>query len=107
MARELPEERRIRQRIAAVIEARRIIRGLGEAELAQAAAVDDRQMHRVLKGESGLSVYSLSRVARALGWTLGELMYVAFPPNKGRRVAPRRRAAPVLTRAALRDPHAQ
>jgi transcriptional regulator with XRE-family HTH domain len=84
MSRPVPEEQRIRQRIGAVIEARRVLRGLSEPELAAAADVDDRQMHRVLRGQSGLSVYALDRVARALGWTLGELMFVAFPPN-GRR----------------------
>jgi transcriptional regulator with XRE-family HTH domain len=85
MARDLNEEKRIRHRIGVVLEARRVIRGLSAVELAQAAGVDDRQMHRVLKGHSGLSVYSLARVARALGWTLGEMMFVAFPPNGGNR----------------------
>jgi transcriptional regulator with XRE-family HTH domain len=91
---DLDEEKRIRERIGEVVDARRAVRGLTESELAHSADVDDRQMSRVLKGKSGLSVYSLARVARALGWTLGELMYVAFPPNgrRGRRAVPRRRS---------------
>jgi transcriptional regulator with XRE-family HTH domain len=89
------EEREIRERIGRVIEARRIVRGLGVEELANASSVDLSQLLRVLKGKSGVSLYSLSRIAHALGWTLGELVYVAFPPgkNKGRRpLVPTRRA---------------
>lgn len=76
----VPDEKTIKVRIGSVIEERRSVRGLSEVDLARTASVDDRQMHRVLRGESGLSIYSLARVAAALGWTLGELMYVAFPP---------------------------
>lgn len=90
--RDAAEEQKIRARIGAVVEARRVMRGLTPSELARAAGVDDRQMHRVLRGESGLSIYALARVARVLGWTLGELLYVAFPPApKGRRAPTRGR----------------
>jgi transcriptional regulator with XRE-family HTH domain len=96
MARNQTEERQIRERIGRVIEARRIVRGLGVEELAALARIDLSQLLRVRKGTSGVSLYSLSRIAHALGWTLGELVYVAFPPgkNKGRRpLVPSRRAA--------------
>jgi transcriptional regulator with XRE-family HTH domain len=87
------EEREIRRRIGRVIEARRIVRGLGVEELAKASRVDLSQLLRVISGKSGTSLYSLSRIAHALGWTLGELVYVAFPPNKrqGRRGPAKRR----------------
>lgn len=86
MTRATGEEQVIRERIGAVIEARRIARGLGAEELARAADVDLSQLIRVVKGRSGFSLYALSRIARALGWSLGELVYVAFPPGgKARR----------------------
>jgi transcriptional regulator with XRE-family HTH domain len=90
MTRNRAEEREIRERIGKVIDARRVVRGLGVEELAKASRVDTSQMIRVLKGKSGVSLYSLARIARALGWTLGELVYVAFPPvqRKGRRPMP-------------------
>lgn len=76
----------IAARIRDVIESRRIALGLSPAQLGGIARVDDRQMKRVLDGKSGLSFESLARVAGALGWTLGELMLVAFPPRRRRRV---------------------
>jgi transcriptional regulator with XRE-family HTH domain len=102
MARDAAEEREIRERIGRVIDARRVVRGLGVEELAKASRVDTSQMIRVLKGKSGVSLYSLNRIARTLGWTLGELMYVAFPPGqpKGRRPTPAS-----LLRSAFRHQH--
>jgi transcriptional regulator with XRE-family HTH domain len=90
MVRNRSEERQIRERIGRVIDARRIVRGVGVEELAKASGVDPSQMGRVIKGKSGVSLYSLARIARALGWTLGELVFVAYPPNKsrGRRPLP-------------------
>ncbi len=99
MERDPQREVAIRKRIGEVIAARCAIRGLSTEELAKVAGVDDRHMARALTGETGLSTYSLDRVARALGWTLGELMYVAFPPGpKARRVPAALRAARLLVR---------
>jgi AraC-like DNA-binding protein len=86
-------EQSIRDRIREVIAARAAIRGLTPEEVAKAAGIDDRQMARAMRGASGFSFYSLERAATALGWSLGELMYVAFPPPaKGRRLPVRGRA---------------
>jgi transcriptional regulator with XRE-family HTH domain len=109
MTRNRTEERVIRERIGKVIDARRIVRGLGVEELAKAAAVDTSQLIRVIGGKSGTSLYSLSRIAHALGWTLGELVYVAFPPGKrqGRRGPVKRRVVRVVrpARSSLNDKH--
>src|SRR6266540_4941135 len=103
MTRDPGREMAIRERIREVVATRAAARGLSPEDLAKVAEIDDRQMARAMRGESGFSFYSLERVARALGWSLGEVMYVAFPPVKGRRVVMPRRAASVVRSPANRN----
>lgn len=54
--------------------------GLAPADLASFAEVDDSQMSKVLAGRAGLSLYSLRRVAAALGCTRAEILAEADAP---------------------------
>lgn len=57
---------------------------LTRRQLALAAAIDDRQMARVLAGRSGLSIESLSRIASALGCHPADILREALPARVGR-----------------------
>jgi transcriptional regulator with XRE-family HTH domain len=74
MARTRKEEKAIRRAVGVAIEQRRADAGIGVDALAKAAQVDTSQMGKVLRGECGLSLYSLSRVARVLGCAPGALL---------------------------------
>lgn len=67
-------EREIRRRVGAAIEQRRLARGFGVDALAKAAEVDTSQMAKVLRGECGVSLYSLARISHALGCTPAEIL---------------------------------
>jgi DNA-binding Xre family transcriptional regulator len=93
-----------RRRLGAEIARRMAARGMKPADLATAAGLDDSQMSKVLGGRAGLSLYSLRRVADALGCTRAELLAAADAPlEEGRRPVRARPAA----RAVRADPHPQ
>jgi transcriptional regulator with XRE-family HTH domain len=94
MGRRKNEEAAERKRLGAEITRRMVVAELTPADLAAAAEVDDSQMSKVLAGKAGLSLYSLRRVAAALGCTRSEILAAVDMP-KVRRVAPARSAARV------------
>lgn len=71
MAPPVRSQKRILQQIVSTIERERKAQGLSKSVLADAADVDLSQMGKALSGKSGLSIYSLQRVASVLGLTLG------------------------------------
>lgn len=79
----IKEEREIRRRVGSAIEQRRLARGLGVDALAKAAEVDTSQMAKVLRGECGVSLYSLSRIAHALGCTPADILAAFEPATAG------------------------
>jgi transcriptional regulator with XRE-family HTH domain len=95
MARHKSEEAALRRRVGAEIARRRVAGRKKPADLAAVAGIDDSQMSKVLAGRAGLSLYSLGRVAAALGCTASEILAGAEqdPAPKSRRVVPRRAAA--------------
>lgn len=79
----LPDET-IRQRLGRAIDRRRAELGIPVVRLASQSGVDLSQLVKVLRGRTGISPYAAAHVARALGWTLGELYLAAFPPRRSR-----------------------
>ena len=79
--------------IGSAIDKRRTKAGISISQLAAAAEVDDRQMKRVIAGKSGLSIYSLGRVAAALGCHPADILRDAIPQRPIRRATPRRSLA--------------
>jgi transcriptional regulator with XRE-family HTH domain len=73
------DKKRIRRSVGAAIESRREACGIGVDALAKASKVDTSQMVKILRGRSGVSLYSLPRIAEALGCTPSELLAAAFP----------------------------
>lgn len=73
MARHKAAEKRIRKRVGAEVERRRLIAGLTRDDLARAADIDPSQMSKVLRGECGLSLYSLKRLADVFGVPVRDL----------------------------------
>lgn len=78
-------QKRVLRQIVTTIERERKAQGLSKSVLADAAEVDLSQMGKALSGKSGLSIYSLQRVAAVLGLTLD------LVPS-GRRSSPRNAA---------------
>ncbi len=70
MAPQSRPQKRILRQIVSIIERERKAKGLSVSVLADSADVDLSQMVKALSGKSGLSVYSLQRVASVLGLTL-------------------------------------
>lgn len=67
--------------------------GKKPADLALAAELDDSQMSKVLSGRAGLSLYSLRRVADALGCTRADILSAADAAAAGRAARGSRRGA--------------
>ena len=76
-------ERDIRRKVGAEITRRSLAAGLQMTALAEAAQINLSRMSKVLRGEGGLSLYSLKRVADALGCSSADLL--AEAPAPGRR----------------------
>jgi transcriptional regulator with XRE-family HTH domain len=68
------DEEKLRKVVGAAVARRRKIVGIGVEALARAAGVDTSQMVKVLRGDCGLSVYSLARVATVLQCSCGDLV---------------------------------
>jgi transcriptional regulator with XRE-family HTH domain len=64
----------MRGRIGAAIDRERQKLKLGVSALALAADVDLSQFAKALRGEAGLSIYSLARVAAVLGCPISTLL---------------------------------
>lgn len=69
------------------IETRRRASGITAAALSEAAEIDERQMARILTGRSGVSFYSLGRVAAALLCTPEEIVAESLGPRRRARAA--------------------
>lgn len=95
MDRRKREEAVERKRIGAEIARRMVAAGKTPAGIAAAADLDDSQMSKVLAGQAGLSLYSLRRVAAALGCTRAEILAAADEATKASR-------RPALARSAAR-----
>lgn len=92
MGRRKSEEAGLRRRVGAEIARRMAVAGKKPADLAAAAEIDDSQVSKVLTGRAGLSLYSLGRVASALGCTGADILSAA-EAHAGRRPVPRRAVA--------------
>jgi transcriptional regulator with XRE-family HTH domain len=79
------EQRKIQKNVGSIIEARRVAVGLSVSALADAAGVDLSHMVKILRGKSGVSLYSLRRISTALEWTPGELVTAVFPSRASAR----------------------
>lgn len=84
----------ILKRIASNVRALRRIRGLTQFELAEAAGLDDRRIHRVERAEVDVGIVALAALARALGVSPGRLFRRASfeKPRPGRPPARRSRS---------------
>jgi transcriptional regulator with XRE-family HTH domain len=93
------EEAGLRRRVGAEIARRMSSAKKKPVDLAAAAEIDDSQISKVLSGRVGLSLYSLGRVAAALGCSAAEILASAEPPpSRSRRVLSRPAAAREIRR---------
>lgn len=67
-------EAELRRRIGAAISQHMVAAGKTQADLAAAAEIDDSQLSKVLAGTVGLSLFSIYRIAAALGVPARELL---------------------------------
>ncbi|MFI5300814.1 MAG: helix-turn-helix domain-containing protein [Polyangiales bacterium] len=81
-----PEQIALLESIAANVRRRRVERGLSQAKLAEATALDLTTVQRVERGALDIHVLVLDALARALSATVTELMEPArlLPPTRGR-----------------------
>lgn len=104
MRRHKDEEAGLRKRVGAEIRRRMAAAGKKPADIAGAADIDDSQVSKVLSGRAGLSLYSLGRIAAALGCTSAEIL--AASENKRAPKGSKKRGSDVLKHAASIAPPA-
>jgi transcriptional regulator with XRE-family HTH domain len=76
------EKRRVLESIAANVRRLRLRAGLTQAQLAEAADLDLRQLQRIERAEVNFGVSTLLDLAEALGKTAGRLLRAAtLPPS--------------------------
>jgi len=82
--------------VAEVIRSRRAVIGLTQAQLAEAAGIDKRQIRRYEAGETHPTLPVAMAIARVLGVSLDELAGGASPPRRYRPSTPPRQLSDKL-----------